>query len=125
MRIKVMFLMSSTLLLAGCYWSEGCLITPQQVNCYYKNDFKVIQAYQKKETIGHTDVEQRKKDALSCGVINYNGGSLDVNTLYPNMTDEEVTPRRLKIYDCMEEKGYIIHSPEKCISKGKPSGFCN
>lgn len=117
--------MSSTLLITGCYWSEGCLITPQQVNCYYKNDYKAIQAYQKRETIGHTDVEQRKKDALSCGVINYNDGNLDVNAQYPDMIDEDVTPRRLRIYACMENKGYIIHSPEKCIYKGKPSGFCN
>jgi len=120
-----MFLMSTTLLITGCYWSEGCLITPQQVNCYYKNDYKPIQAFQLEGTIGHTDVEQRKKDVLSCGVRNYREGNLDINSRYPDRTDEEVTLQRLRIYDCMENKGYIIHSPEYCISKGKPSGFCN
>lgn len=99
--------------------------TPQQVNCYYKNNFKAIQAYQKKDTIGHTDVEQRKKDVLACGVRNYNEGNLDINVQQEDMVDADVTPRRLSIYNCMKDKGYIIRSLEQCISRGKPSGFCN
>lgn len=89
------------------------------------NGYKAIQAYQKKETIGYTDVEQRKKDVFACGVKNYNGGNLDSNTRYPDMASKDVTPRRIRIDNCMEERDYIIHSPGKCTIKGKPTGFCN
>ena len=87
--------MTRTLLVVRYYWRKACLIIPQQVNRYYKNNYKVIQAYQKKYSIGHTDVEQRKKDVFACRVKNYNGGNLDGNVLYPDMTDEEGKPRRI------------------------------
>lgn len=125
MTIKIIYLMSILLLMTGCYLRDGCLVTPQQVNCYHKNDYTAIQAYQKKESIGHTDVEQRKKDVLECGVRNYNGGNLDGNTRYPGMVSEDVTPRRISIYNCMEKKGYIIHSYTYCMNQGKSTGFCN
>lgn len=89
------------------------------------NDYKVIQAYQKKETIGHTDIKQREADLYACGVRNLFGGTLDLNTQYPEMTDSQVTERRISIDSCMKSKGYIINSRVHCTAKGKPTGFCN
>ena len=89
------------------------------------NGYKTIQAYQKKETIGHTDVEQRKKDVFACGVKNYREGSLDLSVLYPGMTVEQVIDRRLRFYDCIEKKGYTIIDSSSCTYKGKPRGVCN
>lgn len=125
MTMKVTYVMSILLLMTGCYWRDGCLVTPQQVNCYNQNDYKVIQAYQKKESIGYTDIEQRKKDVLECGVRNYNGGNLDLSAQFPDMKNEDIIPRRVSIDNCMEKKGYIIHSYTHCTLKGKPTGFCN
>lgn len=89
------------------------------------NGYKLIQAYQKKDTIGHTDVEQRKKDAFACGVINYNGGNLDLNVVYPDQTFEQTDKRSKSVYNCMKDKGYIIGSRLECTNNGKPTGSCN
>lgn len=89
------------------------------------NGYKVIQGFQKKDTIGHTDVEQRKQDLIDCGVINFFGGTLDLNNVYPNMTDKQLDERRERIYDCMEAKGYIFTSSINCTNNGVPTGLCN
>ncbi|TDB28234.1 hypothetical protein ATCM_11525 [Stenotrophomonas sp. ATCM1_4] len=106
----------------------GILLTACVVggwNADTSNGYKVIQAYQKEGAIGHTDANQRRKDALDCGVLNYNEGSLDGSVQYPGMTIQQVMERRVRIDNCMKSKGYIIDDPVNCTSKGRPTGFCN
>ena len=121
MNNQIIFIIAIALFLNGCV---PIRVIPKYSPDTY-NGYKVIQAYQKSDTIGHTDVEQRKRDVFSCGVINYNEGNLDSNALYPNMTDAEVTPRRIRIDNCMKNKGYVISNYESCTINGKPTGFCN
>lgn len=89
------------------------------------NGYKAIQAYQKSEAVGHTDVVQRKKDAFDCGVLNYNEGSLDGAAQYPGMTIPQVIERRIRIDNCMKSKGYVIRSAINCTNRGRPTGLCN
>lgn len=89
------------------------------------NGYKPIQAYQKKNSIGHTDPQQREKDVLACGVRNLMGGILDLNVGYDGMTAYQVVERHIRIDNCMENNGYLIKSTESCTRKGKPTGFCN
>lgn len=105
------------------FFLAACVVTGW--NPDVSNGYKAIQAYQKRETIGHTDAIRRRQDAFDCGVINYNGGSLDGNALYPGMTDQQVTLRRVRIDNCMKSKGYIIDDPVNCTNKGRSTGFCN
>lgn len=105
----------------------GCLpirVIPKYNPDVY-NHFKTIQAIQKRDTIGHTDVRQREVDLYACGVRNLFDGNLDLNTQYPEMTDTQMDDRRNSIYTCIESKGYIIRDPINCTVKGKPNGFCN
>lgn len=121
MKIANVIILLSTLVLVSCI---PIRVVPKYNPDLY-NGYKAIQAYQKKESIGHTDVEQRKKDAFECGVRNYNGGNLDLSAQFPDMTSEEVVPRRIRIDNCMKKKDYLIDSKENCTIKGKPTGFCN
>lgn len=101
----------------------ACVVTGW--NPDVSNGYKAIQAYQKSEVVGHTDVVQRKKDVFDCGVLNYNEGNLDGAAQYPGMTVQQVMERRVNIDNCMKSKGYIIRSPIDCTNKGRPTGFCN
>ncbi len=89
------------------------------------NDYKVIQAWQKHDAVGRTDVEQRKKDFKECGVRKFFGGRLDLNTQYPEMTDKQADERRDKIEKCIKLKGYFYIGKERCTRNGKPTGKCN
>ncbi|WOE32908.1 MULTISPECIES: hypothetical protein [unclassified Acinetobacter] len=121
MKLVNIICLLSTLLLASCI---PIRVVPKYNPDTY-NGYKVIQAYQKKESIGHTDVEQRKRDVFECGVRNYNAGNLDLSAQFPDMKDEDIIPRRISIDNCMKKKGYIISNYESCTLKGKPTGFCN
>ncbi|PVZ82319.1 hypothetical protein C9426_30200 [Serratia sp. S1B] len=121
MNNQIIFIIAIALFLNGCV---PIRVIPKYSPDTY-NGYKVIQAYQKKDTIGYTDVEQRKKDAFACGVRNYFDGNLDLNQHYPEMTIQQIIDRRIRIDNCMENKGYIIHSKERCTINGKPTGFCN
>lgn len=89
------------------------------------NNYTVMQGIQKYDRLGRTNIEQRNKDILDCGVRKLNNGTLDVNVKYPDMSDEQVDTRRNSIYKCLEMKGYLIISPSNCTKKGKPLGICN
>jgi hypothetical protein len=121
MKLKLFFITILLFILTACIPIR--VISKYNPDIY--NGYKAIQAYQKKETIGHTDLQQREADIIECGVINLREGNLDLNTRYPNMTSDQVTIRHKNIDNCMKNKGYIIHSAEYCTNKGKPIGFCN
>ncbi|PIT20864.1 hypothetical protein [Snodgrassella communis] len=121
MKLKLFFITIWLFILTACVPIR--VIPKYSLDIY--NGYKAIQAYQKKETIGHTDLQQREADIIECGVINLREGNLDLNTRYPNMTSDQVTIRHKNIDNCMKNKGYIIHSTEYCTNKGKPIGFCN
>ncbi len=70
----------------------------------FENDFKKIQTYQKKDSIGKTNYIQRIKDVKDCGVINLDSGGLDVNVMYKFMTDREFDERINKFSECMKKK---------------------
>ncbi len=89
------------------------------------NGYTTIQSIQKPETIGYTDVEQRKKDVLACGVRNFMGGRLDHNVQYPGMDTKQVIERSRKIDRCIKSKGYIFIGQINCTKNGKPTGKCN
>lgn len=108
--------MSSLILLSSCYYDPqtGCWYHPQNVNCPERPEVTTIQEYQKPETIGHTDVEQRKKDFFACGVRDYSHGNLDFTTCYEDMAcygrksddSDAIEVRSQKIRDCIKKKGY-------------------
>lgn len=106
-----------------------CACVPIRVVSKYDpdvyNNYTVIQGIQKKDSIGHTDVKQREKDVLDCGVKNLRNGTLDFNVSYPGMSSEQVDIRRISIYNCLESRNYVLISPERCTDNGKPVGICN
>lgn len=121
MNNQIIFIIAIVLFLNGCV---PIRVIPKYNPDLY-NGYKVIQGYQKSDTIGYTDREQRKQDAFSCGVKNYNGGNLDLSQNYPKMTIDEIINRRIRIDGCMKKKGYIIYDTTSCTTNGKPTGFCN
>lgn len=127
MRLNKKLLLSVSLpfLIVGCYWKDGCLVSLQQVNCFYENNFKTVQGFQKKESIGHTNIAQREKDLRECGVRNFFNGNLDLNTIYEGMDYQQVDQRSDHINNCMRVKGYKIYTRDECAQKGKSTGFCN
>ncbi|MHA3060838.1 hypothetical protein ACX1N5_10525 [Acinetobacter sp. ANC 4636] len=122
MNNQIIFIIAIALFLNGCV---PIRVIPKYSPDTY-NGYKVIQGYQKSDTIGHTDVEQRKQDVFACGVRNYFDGNLDIAQSYPDLTNiDKAIIRRDSIYKCLKNKGYVIHSPERCTVNGKPTGFCN
>lgn len=137
---KNILLMSLLVLLSSCYYDPqtGCWHHPDNVTCPERPEVTTIQEYQKPETIGHTDVEQRKKDFFACGVKNYFNGNLDFNTCYEGMAcygvdrpdNGEIDVRSQKIHDCIKKKGYRhikYLDSEGCINyaTNKLTGKCN
>ena len=106
-----------------------CACVPIRVVSKYDpdvyNNYTVIQGIQKKDSIGHTNVKQREKDVLDCGVRNLRNGTLDLSVAYPGMSTEQVIARQKNIYNCLESKGYVLISSERCTDNGKPVGICN
>ena len=94
---------------------------------YVELDPPYIQQFQKPDTIGHTDPEQRWKDFQDCGVKNFNHGTLDINNRYPGMTSEDVTKRNKAIHDCIDNKGYIFIKVRQCVDgeNNRLTGLCN
>ncbi|XDZ50083.1 hypothetical protein AB8Q18_07670 [Neisseriaceae bacterium CLB008] len=117
---KWLILMLSGTVLSGCLIR---VVTPVNLDAEYYPP--PIQGYQKTDTIGHTDPDRRWHDLQTCGVQKYNGGRLDLNGQGPEETVKQVIARRDKIYQCMEAKGYVIYSIERCIKNRKPTGLCN
>lgn len=94
---------------------------------YVELDPPYIQQFQKPDTIGHTDPEQRWKDFQDCGVKNFNHGTLDINNRYPGMTSEDVTKRNKAIHDCIDNKGYVFIKVRQCVDgeNNRLTGLCN
>ena len=114
------FLMISLLFLHGCYWHNGCLYTAQMVNCYMdKVPFSSIAYYQKTDSIGRTDINQRWRDVELCGA-KYGDSNLWSVIKPQNFRNE------FRI--CMESKGYHIFDSSECgvkEPKGLNKGICN
>ena len=121
MKSKKILLLSIIIMLNACIPLR--VVSKWDPDIY--NNYTVIQAIQKKETIGYTDIKQREIDLRTCGVKNFFNGTLDFNVRYPGMTSSEVTERSKKITNCMKEKGYIFDDRVNCTNNGKATGLCN
>ena len=105
-------------ILNGCWYSNGCFYTPQMVNCYMdKVPFSSIAYYQKIDSIGHTDINHRWRDAELCGA-KYG----DQELYYINKTGKYE-----EFQSCMERKGYKRFWPAECGYKNSKwdKGICN
>ncbi|QLB12875.1 hypothetical protein EV697_10812 [Bisgaardia hudsonensis] len=105
-------------LLTSCYYHDGCMYTPQMVNCYVDKGetWPAIAHYQKPNTIGHTDSAQRWKDAVACGA-KYG----DIKLRHSSRDDLE------KFQLCMKSKGYHKYWPAECgyMNPKWDEGKCN
>ncbi|UTO05273.1 hypothetical protein NKT77_01035 [Moraxella sp. FZLJ2107] len=124
---KIIILGLFTVFLSSCYYSKGCWIYPQSADCSARPEVKVVQRWQKKDSIGDTDPEQRWRDFQQCGVKDYMNGTLDMNAGTPDMSANDVKKRIKEIEDCMENKNYIYFSEHECRteSQTKLNGKCN
>lgn len=115
MRRKIIFI--TIILLNGCY-SDGCFYTPQSVSCVNKgNMWPGIAEFQNVNTIGHTDSQQRWKDAIDCGSKYGDKELLHIN--------RQGKYNEFKI--CMEKKGYHRFWPAECGYQNPKwdTGKCN
>lgn len=122
---RLFFLFIVITLLNACAWGDS--FAPS-MNWYFRLPPNTeIQSWQKQDSIGYTDPEQRWKDFQQCGVKKYLNGTLDLNVQYDGMTDKDVTERYQKIATCMKNKGYIALKTSECIDfdKKRLTGKCN
>ena len=94
---------------------------------YVELDPPYIQHYQKPDTIGYTDPEQRWKDFQDCGVKKFNHGNLDLSVRYSGMTSEDVIKRNKAIRECIKkDKGYIFIKVTQCVDgkNDRLTGLC-
>lgn len=93
-------------LVSGCYYSDGCIYSPQMVNCYVDKGeiFPSISRYQKPYSLGKTNSEQRWKDVIACG------------GKYGDYANDNITTveKADSFYSCMVKKGYIHLTPAEC-----------
>ena len=111
-----------------CIGLTGCVVADMDSSNY--RYFPYVQTFQKPQTMGHTNVQQRRNDLYSCGVDRkYSLNSWDDefrrNMLESGETEEQLDARTKKVENCMKSKGYIIHGFEECGLLKKPSGLCN
>lgn len=108
-------------ILSGCYYSDGCMYTPQMVNCVYNDVGKYpdITTYYKVNMT--TDKNVRWKDAIACGAVYDKEGWIYKNLKSVGAPDERNTNARREFYLCMENKGYKTRSNYECWKKG----ICN
>ncbi|OOR95668.1 hypothetical protein B0186_11250 [Canicola haemoglobinophilus] len=106
-----------SLFLSGCFYHDGCIYTPQMVNCSYDSDYPDITRYQKIDKIGRTSPKQRWLDAINCGAQYNEDGwihetlpKLDKSSFY-NINGK----RRFVL--CMKEKNYIYFDAYDCWKK--------
>lgn len=88
-------LILSMLTFTGCY--NGCLSPMPTIACGgpYGKPWPSIAYIQKPETIGHTDSEQRWRDAVACGAAY---GDVELRSVMHKSEAFDV---------CMTQKGYI------------------
>ncbi|MBN6711955.1 Uncharacterised protein [Canicola haemoglobinophilus] len=115
------------ILLQSCAYIDGCLYTPQMVNCYVdKGDsFPYIAQFQKVDSIGHTDPQKRWHDAYLCGGEHENN---DLQVKGVRSKDGSINLEVLnKFENCMRAKGYHRFWPAECGYKNPKwdKGVCN
>ncbi|QLB12878.1 hypothetical protein EV697_10815 [Bisgaardia hudsonensis] len=92
------------------------------VNCYVDKgeNWPAIAAYQKPNTIGHRDSEQRLKDALACGAKD--------STLVDTPNNYTINGKFYKMFrNCMADRGYIRFTSAECgyMNPKWDKGKCN
>ncbi len=99
-KVNILFF-SISLFLFGCYYSDGCLFTPQNVSCF--NQKSDIERYKK-----NVSYEQKIQDFKSCGAFPDKKGnyikSLVKKAKQEGLHDEYFYTK--KVYNCMLSKGY-------------------
>lgn len=110
----------------GCFYHDGCVYTPQMVNCVDKGkEFPYIAQYQKVDSIGHTNSQKRWQDAYQCGGENKNNDLhiKNVRDKNGNMNLEVLH----KFENCMKVKGYHRFWPAECGYQNPKwdKGVCN
>lgn len=127
---KILFSIGLVSLLSGCYYSNGCFYNFQMVNC---REWSNSAGYQKKETEGHTDIEQRWKDIEACGAEKSDYFFLLLQRKAEDQAEKEgkdlnqVTEAGVNVLHqfsrCMESKGYHYND---CGTKNtSTSPYCN
>ncbi|MDG6894666.1 hypothetical protein [Volucribacter amazonae] len=116
MRLLIIILLST--LTSACWFSNDCFYTLVTTNCTWKYPlYPDITRYQKPDSLGNTNKEQRWQDAISCGAKYTEDGWID-KTL-PRVDDfsgKNVNGIR-KFALCMKDKGYYIANPTECWKK--------
>lgn len=111
-----------------CFGLTGCVVADMDSSNYAY--FPYVQMFQKVDTPGHTNVQQRRNDLYACGVdrshsLNSWDTSFVRNERMPNETLKQMVTRIDEFESCMVNKGYIVHGFAECGPRKKPSGLCN
>lgn len=125
--LKFVIAICLTILLSSCYYAKGCIIPPEgKAFCPFHAKVLEIQQWQKNDSIGNTNENQRWLDFQECGVKRYNNGKLDFYQ-YPNLDSQEQQTYTSKVFQCMKNKGYIRFSEHECQTESqiKLNGKCN
>ncbi|AUO63833.1 hypothetical protein WM46_03175 [Citrobacter freundii complex sp. CFNIH2] len=105
----------------------GCVVADMDSSNYRYPPY--VQTFQKPQSMGHTDVQQRRKDLYACGVSKSHPLHSWDETFRRNSLDgesmEQHDERIFKLENCMEAKGYKIFDHSSCGPLKKPSGKCN
>ncbi|TCK01873.1 hypothetical protein EV694_0507 [Volucribacter psittacicida] len=117
MRLLIVILLA--MLINSCWYSNGCIYTPQMVHCYNYNyfDYPDITKYQKPDSLGNTNKEQRWQDAISCGAKYTEDGWVHKTVPRLDDFDEENVNGIRKFALCMKDKGYYFANPTECWKK--------
>ena len=128
MRKYLTFLVISNLL-TGCIYADGCLYTPQMVNCVDKGkEFPYIAYFQKKEAIGHTNVNERWNDVADCGGVNISRKNNEFQIKNERTKNGVINPAVIKQFEtCMAKKGYVRLYYSDCGTQAPEwnTGKCN
>lgn len=128
MRKYLLFLVISNLL-TGCIYADGCLYTPQMVNCVDKGkEFPYIAFFQKKGEIGHTNVNVRWNNVADCGGVNISRKTNEFQIKNERDKNGVINPDVIKKFEsCMAEKGYVRLYYSDCGTQAPEwnTGKCN
>lgn len=116
--VKLLTVGVLTFLLSSCY-SKGCWMIAQSVDCSAQPKIRRIQQWQKKDSIGNTNIEQRWRDFQECGA--------ERHTVTINRRTYEDIFYEMPTVTCMKKKGYIKFLAHECrtTSQTKLNGLCN
>ncbi|MCT4706080.1 hypothetical protein MUA03_09220 [Enterobacteriaceae bacterium H16N7] len=118
--------MNKSILLLSVFSLTGCVVANMDSSDY--NYVPYIQTFQKKETVGHTNINQRKEDLFACGVdkkTNLDDDTWGRGEGKPGESLQQVVTRAEKLEGCMEKKGYIVYGFDQCGPLKAPTGKCN